>query len=68
MLLLVLRTWLCFAKLDDQIVKNISAKGRNFVRDLIFWILIAFQHCNDICDHFYRYFNSQSVSNVKKMR
>nr|AFZ81758.1 Pxa1p [Clavispora lusitaniae] len=42
---LVLRTWLSLiiAKLDGQIVKNIiSANGRKFVRDLIYWILIAF--------------------------
>lgn len=42
---LILRTWLSLliAKLDGQIVKNlISANGRKFVRDLIYWILIAF--------------------------
>lgn len=42
---LVLRTWLSLiiAKLDGQIVKNlISANGKKFVRDLIYWILIAF--------------------------
>lgn len=42
---LVLRTWLSLiiAKLDGQLVKNlISANGRKFVRDLIYWILIAF--------------------------
>lgn len=42
---LVLRTWLTLiiTKLDGQIVKNlISANGRKFVRDLIYWILIAF--------------------------
>lgn len=42
---LILRTWLSLiiAKLDGQIVKNlISANGRKFARDLIYWILIAF--------------------------
>lgn len=42
---LILRTWLSLivAKLDGQIVKNlISANGKKFVRDLIYWILIAF--------------------------
>lgn len=42
---LVLRTWLSLivAKLDGQIVKNlISGNGKKFVRDLIYWILIAF--------------------------
>lgn len=42
---LVLRTWLSLliAKLDGQIVKNlISGNGRKFIRDLIYWILIAF--------------------------
>lgn len=42
---LVLRTWLSLivAKLDGQLVKNlISANGKKFVRDLIYWILIAF--------------------------
>lgn len=42
---LVLRTWLSLiiTKLDGQIVKNlISANGKKFVRDLIYWILIAF--------------------------
>ncbi|SGZ54870.1 CIC11C00000000692 [Sungouiella intermedia] len=42
---LILRTWLSLivAKLDGQIVKNlISANGKKFARDLIYWILIAF--------------------------
>lgn len=42
---LILRTWLSLivAKLDGQLVKNlISANGRKFVRDLIYWLLIAF--------------------------
>ncbi|EGV64044.1 ATP-binding cassette long-chain fatty acid transporter pxa1 [Yamadazyma tenuis] len=42
---LVLRTWLSLliAKLDGQIVKNlISGNGKKFIRDLIYWILIAF--------------------------
>ncbi|GEQ70591.1 hypothetical protein JCM33374_g4269 [Metschnikowia sp. JCM 33374] len=42
---LILRTWLSLiiAKLDGQIVKNlISANGKKFSRDLIYWILIAF--------------------------
>ncbi|KAM9903405.1 hypothetical protein OXX69_007937, partial [Metschnikowia pulcherrima] len=44
-LFLILRTWLSLiiAKLDGQIVKNlISANGKKFARDLIYWILIAF--------------------------
>lgn len=42
---LILRTWLSLliAKLDGQIVKNlISGNGKKFIRDLIYWILIAF--------------------------
>lgn len=43
--LLITRTWLSLlvAKLDGQLVKNlISANGKKFSRDLIYWILIAF--------------------------
>lgn len=42
---LIFRTWLSLiiAKLDGQLVKNlISANGRKFARDLIYWLLIAF--------------------------
>lgn len=42
---LILRTWLSLliAKLDGQIVKNlISGNAKKFIRDLIYWILIAF--------------------------
>lgn len=42
---LILRTWLSLivAKLDGQLVKNlISGNGKKFVRDLVYWILIAF--------------------------
>ncbi|KAG7662060.1 PXA1 [[Candida] subhashii] len=42
---LIFRTWLSLiiAKLDGQLVKNlISANGRKFSRDLVYWLLIAF--------------------------